>query len=534
MSVVLPTFTDAVSRSVSRDLPFSQEQASREIEDRKKDRLAPVESGKSVAAMFKEEFRQLSLEPVISLQTSCRAWKDCDSASGTPLSNAGPMPTLADKLECSPAKRRQVCEAIDTLHDHHASGISSALSETLDIAGCISDRVSYHTVAPEEDASSYSTQLLRPSGVGLAPPLGQGRLEADYRTSQFRFDIGTSSVGEQCPTSSRVDVPKASISSEQSNPGEVDASEALFTTHALSMHSAGLQQLDFISSGQDVIDKSSCMKRGSTGSAPDVNTGCPAHGSDASARVAQQDSREMEAQLVQTSQERDELAKALKRSENHEAQVTEQIQRAAAVELALRSELQEARHATMQAEARAESYRADCDAEKLALAQAEARAESFRAEGDAVKLVLQELVAAERSRDLARALESDCIKLGGSSLTALAAEVVAICETRREELHDVEGRLEAMKHAATAGSHVRAVRDVLAIGTKLWRLQQAQRSLAPSNNGLKTSSGNGKSNSRPLYSLPSARRVGDDIAAQLLTEMSQALRDIEEGLHIQP
>merc|ERR1719506_1772744 len=78
--------------------------------------------------------------------------------------------------------------------------------------------------------------------------------------------------------------------------------------------------------------------------------------------------------------------------------------------------------------------------------------------------------------------------------------------------------LEAMKHAATAGSHVRAVRDVLAIGTKLWRLQQAQRSLAPSNNGLKTSSGNGKSNSRPLYSLPSARRVGDDIAAQLLTE----------------
>jgi hypothetical protein len=331
-----------------------------------------------------------------------------------------------------------------------------------------------------------------------------------------------------------VDVPKASISSEQSNPGEVDASEALFTTHALSMHSAGLQQLDFISSGQDVIDKSSCMKRGSTGSAPDVNTGCPAHGSDASARVAQQDSREMEAQLVQTSQERDGLAKALKRAEDHEAQVTEQIQKAAAVELALRSELQEARQATMQAEARAESYRADCDAEKLALAQAEARAESFRAEGDAVKLVLQELVAAERSRDLARALESDCIKLGGSSLTALAAEVVAICETRREELHDVEERLEAMKHAATAGSHVRAVRDVLAIGTKLWRLQQAQRSLAPSNNGLKTSSGNGKSNSRPLYSLPSARRVGDDIAAQLLTEMSQALRDIEEGLHIQP
>merc|ERR1712107_629492 len=76
---------------------------------------------------------------------------------------------------------------------------------------------------------------------------------------------------------------------------------------------------------------------------------------------------------------------------------------------------------------------------------------------------------------------------------------------------------------------IRAAREVAAIGAKLWRLQQAQRAINCSGDGGMVSV---RGKNRPLYNVPPPRRAGDDIAGQLLAEMSKVLRELEEGLAV--
>merc|ERR1719231_1898972 len=95
-----------------------------------------------------------------------------------------------------------------------------------------------------------------------------------------------------------------------------------------------------------------------------------------------------------------------------------------------------------------------------------------------------------------------------------------------------ETSAEAHVRLAASGPQLRAAKELLNTGSKLWRLQQAQRSVQPADNNtaLGKHGSNGRGRGRPLYSITPVKKVGDDIAAQLLTEMSQALRTLEEGL----
>lgn len=94
-------------------------------------------------------------------------------------------------------------------------------------------------------------------------------------------------------------------------------------------------------------------------------------------------------------------------------------------------------------------------------------------------------------------------------------------------MEEAAARAEPRAQAANIGPQVRAAREALAIGTKLWRLQQAQRALQ-GGGAMPVANNSARGQGRPLYSLPPSKKVGDDIAAQLLTDMSQALRELEE------
>lgn len=120
-----------------------------------------------------------------------------------------------------------------------------------------------------------------------------------------------------------------------------------------------------------------------------------------------------------------------------------------------------------------------------------------------------------------------------TSVPSLVAAVAEVCGSLRAELRVVTARVTAP---------VRAAKTLVATGAKLLRLQQAQRAL---NGGLNGGCGgplhghtarDGHSARAPLYSLPSSRRgmgkAGDDIASQLVAEMGQALRELEDATSV--
>jgi hypothetical protein len=211
-------------------------------------------------------------------------------------------------------------------------------------------------------------------------------------------------------------------------------------------------------------------------------------------------------ELREAERQRDSLAKALETAEVRESMAAAQARRSEVGEERVRSELCESRSVTAAAEAEAAAQKMDVD---------EARR------------ILLDILASERSTS---AGEDSIAARRSVSLARLAGEVADVCRARREE---AEPPKEARASVACAGpQHLRAARETLAIGTKLWRLQQAQRALQGGGALPVPVVGNGASRGRgrPLYALPPAKKAGDDIAAQLLTEMSQALRELEDGI----
>eukprot|EP00927_Polykrikos_kofoidii_P051017 TRINITY_DN44832_c0_g1_i1.p1 TRINITY_DN44832_c0_g1~~TRINITY_DN44832_c0_g1_i1.p1 ORF type:complete len:793 (-),score=152.06 TRINITY_DN44832_c0_g1_i1:35-2413(-) len=171
---------------------------------------------------------------------------------------------------------------------------------------------------------------------------------------------------------------------------------------------------------------------------------------------------------------------------------------------------------------------------------------------------LAELREARTERDAPTADRGDCQEVRDSlvailaaeeirdnkeatgSLTELAAAVASAFEARRRKEEELTAAASSASTSYEAPWPLHAARELVAAGAKLWRLQQAQRSLTSgagegSQRGGSCGApagGRGRGRgavARPLYVIPPAKKVGDDIAAQLLTEMAQALREIERA-----
>lgn len=111
-----------------------------------------------------------------------------------------------------------------------------------------------------------------------------------------------------------------------------------------------------------------------------------------------------------------------------------------------------------------------------------------------------------------------------ADLPDLVASLSASMQRRREE------HLDAQRDAAArAAAQARTAQRLVQAGVKLWRLQQSQRTASTCSQMASCSGPPGTARRPPLYSLPSAGKAGNDAAAAgLLTEMSRALRELEE------
>jgi len=257
-------------------------------------------------------------------------------------------------------------------------------------------------------------------------------------------------------------------------------------------------------------DASSCMKGGiDRPYSSDPSSSLPIPPEPLLTRGDRSSLRDTKTSLMEPSRERDELLRALQHSEQRENAASDRARRAEETEMALRAELLDVRRAAAVAEADAAAHRADSS-------------ESHQ--------LLVDFLEAERC--MMKTSDSQIDDITMSSLTGLVVKVVAACKSYRSELQDARAREETCVRSVAARPPVRAVKEVLVNGSKLLRLQQAQRALQPapiSAGRPQSAAGNcSRGRGRPLYALPSPRRAGDDAACQLLAEMSQALHEIEE------
>lgn len=163
---------------------------------------------------------------------------------------------------------------------------------------------------------------------------------------------------------------------------------------------------------------------------------------------------------------------------------------------------------------------------------------------------LQNEVHAAQERVLAAeagtgALRKDALAARGALLRELRGKAgVEVVVARHEEtgptqeasLADlvasvVEARGHQSPERSDAGAlPIGAARELLALGQKLWRLQQAQCTVGAGDCPAGGTRDSWSKAPRLLHATPQPRRAGDDIAAKLLTEMSQALRKLEQGM----
>lgn len=193
--------------------------------------------------------------------------------------------------------------------------------------------------------------------------------------------------------------------------------------------------------------------------------------------------------------------------------------RAAEARAAELAEALEASRRREEAAAReAESARAESRAAQDLAQGAEAATAALHGDVAAAKAALREALAEWQPEDATTPDASNCAVIPDASIADLVASLLAAY------------RLQSADRSAAAALPASAAREVLSLGTKLWRLQQAQRAMGTGDFPMSSARELSCRGPRPLYASPQSRQAGDDIASQLLTEMSQALRELEKGI----
>jgi len=220
-----------------------------------------------------------------------------------------------------------------------------------------------------------------------------------------------------------------------------------------------------------------------------------------------------EVRVLQLEREKVLLQKALEHSERREAAAGERARRAEEATESARMELLACRNAA--------------DAAEADLTEA--------------RTALQKLLSTEQALSMSNDEFTDRLSSPPASpprtppspeasILQLVDHVASVCEARRIQHHMVEARADARPGcdcSNVSAAMASAAREALAVGTKLWRLQQAQRALSGGSESALGSARATRDNRRPLYALPERRKAGDDIAAQLLSDLSQSLRSLE-------
>lgn len=201
----------------------------------------------------------------------------------------------------------------------------------------------------------------------------------------------------------------------------------------------------------------------------------------------------------------------------------------------LRKALREARHHEAEAKQRAEQHEVQAmhylsEAEKLTeqLDQARNVALAFLRHTQT-----KEWRLTERNNDMGVAELVSTALAASESHRCPEAEAETEAATAASPRSETKTTPEPTCPASTAQSVAEIIREVLASGMKLWRLQEAQRALFPHGNPRTECSSMGdKGHHADNVSKPTRTpAVGDDIAAKLLVEMSQALHRLEEQAH---